>query len=149
MQEEEDRITNSFTQSGDLLELVPQLKQEYRNIQHKSKEFRYIRQTQYYQQTDYFVFQPPQQISDRTAADPPIPDDSVSTYIGYQLESLDLYGCIKTVCPSEYFLCEIQDKKDKKLNVMQIDKNSSTNDYSVVFSGLENLGDAQAKFVPN
>ena len=32
---------------------------------------------------------------------------------------------------------------------MQIDKNSSANDYSVIFSGLENFGETQAKFVPN
>ena len=76
-------------------------------------------------------------------------EDSISTYLGYQLESLDLYGSIKTVCPSEYFLCEIQDKKEKKFNVMQIDKNSQKNTYSVVFSGLEQMGDVQLKFVPN
>jgi hypothetical protein len=51
-------------------------------------------------------------------------EDNISKYLGYQLEGLDIYGSIKTITPSEYFLCEIQDKKDKKFNVMQIDKDS-------------------------
>ena len=80
------------------------------------------------------------------AADPPVPEDSASNYVGHHLESLDLFGKIKTISPSEYFLCEIQDKKEKKINVMQIDKKEDQ--YQVVLSNLE-MGEAAKKIVPN
>ena len=50
MQDEEQRIKRHYSAgvTENLVDLVPQLKSEYRSIVHQSKEFRYIRQTKYY-----------------------------------------------------------------------------------------------------
>ena len=51
MELEEERVRNQYINhaKGDLTEIIPKLKQEFKDVVHKSKEFRYIRQTLYYQ----------------------------------------------------------------------------------------------------
>ena len=133
-------FTSKLKIEADLDAIVPQIKNEYKSVIIKGKEFRNLRQTVFYQPTDYYVYEPPSLPDDQneenirdTFAKP----ETVEQKILKQIDSLNIYGSIKTICPTEFFISETwQNFRTKNLKVMKINRDQEKNTYKVDFADL-------------
>ena len=126
--------------SVDLNELVLQLKAQQKSIVDKSKELRNLRQTMLYQPHDQYLFEPPAFDMAPPAPDSSSKDceknvqaetadplqstlgkngdkksyiERLDKFLQDHLLNLNIYGQIKTICPSEFFLCNMLEKDQK------------------------------------
>ena len=64
--------------------------------------------------------------------------EQLDKFLRSQLLPLNIYGQIKTICPSEFFMCDVLGKGSsfKTTHLIKIDKNTSEGTYSVDVSPL-------------
>jgi hypothetical protein len=138
------------------------LKEIQKELVEKSKQLRNQRQTSFYSLNDYYVYETPS-LSDLISTDSDLkagPEVSLTKRVSalslklressmqaeqmeQRLESyvsnLKIYGGIKTISPSEYFLCHWSHKSSpskERLMVIKIDKNCASNSFSAEISDL-------------
>jgi len=77
--------------------------------------------------------------------------ERLDKFIQEKLLNLSIYGQIKTICPSEFFLCNMleKDQKFKKPHLIKMDHNIAENTYSVDVSSLSSRTSKGNLFAPH